>query len=223
MENMVYIWDLDIGKDSDDDGDPTNDVDREGRWIEVSFSSEGTRTVQMTAFDEGAGSSITLVIQVEKEPFSFGVLMTDYGIYIGLLGLIVILVAVLFQRMRAPEVVVEASVIENVSRRRGRRVSMDDAFDDPDYDPFDAKKRKRGPKKDTGESMVEEAPEAPRIPESMAPEEPERMDGELADAFNELTGESAQEEVEEEVVPETDAASVDGALDNEDIEALFDD
>jgi len=100
---------------------------------------------------------------------------------------------------------------------------MDDAFDDPDYDPFDAKKRKRGPKKDTGESMVEEAPEAPRIPESMAPEEPERMDGELADAFNELTGESAQEEVEEEVVPETDAASVDGALDNEDIEALFDD
>jgi hypothetical protein len=214
MENMVYIWDLDIGKDSDGDGDPTNDVDREGRWIEVSFSSEGTRTVQMTAFDEGAGSSITLVIQVEKEPFSFGVLMTDYGIYIGLLGLIVILVAVLFQRMRAPEVVVEASVIENVSRRRGRRVSMDDAFDDPDYDPFDAKRRKRGPKKDIGEP--------PKTPEPVVPEEPERMDGELADAFTELTGKAVQEGGEE-VVPRTDAASLDGALTDEDIEGLFDD
>jgi hypothetical protein len=193
MENMIYIWDLDIGKDSNGDGDPSNDVDREGRWIEVSFSSEGTRTVQMTAFDEGAGSSITLVIQVEKEPFSFGVLMADYGIYIGLFGLIVILVAVLIQRMRSPEVVVEATVTENVSRRRGKRVSMDDAFDDPDYDPFNAEKKKRGPKKDIGESVADEAP---RMPEPMTPEEPERMDGELADAFKELTGESVQEEVE---------------------------
>jgi hypothetical protein len=57
----------------------------------------------------------------------------------------------------------------------------------------------------------------------MAPEEPERMEGELADAFKELTGESAQEEIEEGVAPGTDAASVDEALDNEDIEGLFDD
>jgi len=57
----------------------------------------------------------------------------------------------------------------------------------------------------------------------MVPEEPERMDGELADAFKELTGESVQEEVGEEVVPRTDAASIDGALDDEDIEGLFDD
>jgi hypothetical protein len=146
--------------------------------------------------------------------------MADYGIYIGLLGLIAILVAVLIQRMRPPEVVIEAAVTENVSKRRGRRVSMDDAFDDPDYDPFDAEKRKRGPRKDPTESAVDEAP---RIPEPVAPDEPEEMDGELADAFNELTGESAQEEVGEEFVPGTDAASVDEALDNEDIEALFDD
>ena len=49
------------------------------------------------------------------------------------------------------------------------------------------------------------------------------MDGELADAFKELTEESVQEEVGEEVVPRTDAASIDGALDDEDIEGLFDD
>ena len=146
--------------------------------------------------------------------------MTDYVIYIGLLGLIVILVVVLIQRMRPPEVVIEATVTENVSKRRGRRVSMDDAFDDPDYDPFDAEKRKRGPRKDAPESAVDEAP---KMPEPVAPEEPVEMDGELADAFNELTGESAQEEVEEEDALGTDAASVDEALDNEDIEALFDD
>ena len=187
MENMIYIWDLDIGKDSDGDGDPANDVDRQGPWIEVSFASEGTRTIQMTAFDEGSGSSITLVIEVQKEPFSFGVLMADYGIYIGLLGLIAILVTVLILRMRPPEVVVEASVMENVSRRRSRGVSMDDAFDDPDYDPFDAEKRKRGPRNGKGDSEAEGASE---IPEPMDPEESESMDGGLADAFKELTGES---------------------------------
>jgi hypothetical protein len=144
----------------------------------------------MTAFDEGSGSSITLVIEVQKEPFSFGVLMADYGIYIGLLGLIAILVTVLILRMRPPEVVVEASVMENVSRRRGRRVSMDDAFDDPDYDPFDAEKRKRGPRNGKGDSEAEGAPEAPEIPEPLDPEESESMDGGLADAFKELTGES---------------------------------
>ena len=223
MENMVYIWDLDIDKDSDGDGDPSNDVDEEGRWIEVAFSSEGTRTIQMTAFDEGHGSSITLVIQVKKEPFSFGVIMADYGIYIGLLGLIVILVAVLIQRMRSPEVVIEATVTENVSRRRGRRVSMDDAFDDPDYDPFDSEKRKQGPRKGKGESAVEKAPGAPRVPEPLPPEEPEMVDGELTDAFKELAGESLEKEDVEEAPPEAVATSVDEALDNEDIEALFDD
>ncbi len=212
MENLVYIWDLDIGMDSDGDGDPTNDVDREGMWIEVSFSNEGTRTVQMTAFDEGEGSSMTLVIEVKKEPFSFGGMMADYGLYIVLIVLILILVTVLVQRMRPPEVVVEAPVVENVSRRRGRKISMDDAFDDPEYDPFDSDKKKRGPKKGADESDVERA-----SPES------EMMDSNLAGAFEELTGESPQEEVVTEESTGAVAASVDEALDNEDIEALFDD
>ena len=64
---------------------------------------------------------------------------------------------------------------------------MDDAFDDPDYDPFDAEKRKRGPRNGKGDSEAEGASE---IPEPMDPEESESMDGGLADAFKELTGES---------------------------------
>ena len=59
--------------------------------------------------------------------------------------------------------------------------------------------------------------------EPMDPEESASMDGGLADAFKELAGESLEEEVVEEASPETVAASVDEALGNEDIEALFDD
>ena len=66
MENMLYVWDLDTEADSDGDGDPTNDVDRQGKWIEVSFPQEGLKTVRMTAYDEGGGASVTLSIQVEK-------------------------------------------------------------------------------------------------------------------------------------------------------------
>ena len=49
------------------------------------------------------------------------------------------------------------------------------------------------------------------------------MDGDLVDAFEELTGAPPQEGAVTEESTETDAASVDEALNNEDIEALFDD
>ena len=169
----------------------------------------------MTALDEGPGSSATLVIQVKKEPFSFGVMMADYGIYIGLLGLIVILVTLLVQRVRSPESDIKAPRVESVGRDRSRRVSMDDAFDDPDYDPFDTEKKGLGASK----SMTEADPDLP----SEAPEEPESVDSELADSFNELAEESLEGEIDEEDASGADAVSVDDALDNEDIEALFDD
>jgi len=195
MENMVYIWDLDIGKDSDGDGDPTNDVDREGMWIEVSFSSEGTRTVQMTAFDEGGGSSMALVIEVKKEPFSFGGMMADYGIYIGLLGLIVILVTVLIQRMRPAREEVDLPRGGSGGRSLDRRISMDDAFDDPEYDPFDSDKRERVSSGGADGSEEERGPEESDAPEHTSPEEPS----------------------------DTVVVSVDEVLDHKDVEALFDD
>jgi hypothetical protein len=216
MENMIYIWDLDIHEDSDGDGDPANDHDRAGMWVEVSFDGEGTRTVQMTAFDEGEGSSVTLVIQVQKTPFSLGGLVSAYGIYIGLLGVIVILGALLMQRLRPPEIVIEAPVFEDAPRRRGKRISMDDAFDDPEYDPFDAKKGKSGPKKSEREV-------GPIIPEPMEPKDPQKMEGDLAHAFEELTGEAPHQEEPDEEESESAPVSVDEALDDEDIEALFDD
>jgi len=216
MENMIYIWDLDIHEDSDGDGDPANDHDRAGMWIEISFDGEGTRTVQMTAFDEGEGSSVTLVIQVQKAPFSLGGLVSAYGIYIGLLGVILILGALLMQRLRPPEIVIEAPAFKDVPRRKGKRISMDDAFDDPEYDPFDTGKGKSGPEKSRGEV-------GPIIPEPMEPEGPQKMEGGLAHAFEELTGEASHQEEPGEEGSESSPASVDEALDDEDIEALFDD
>ena len=148
MENMLYVWDLDTEADSDGDGDPTNDVDRQGKWIEVSFPQEGLKTVRMTAYDEGGGASVTLSIQVEKEPFGLSTLVGDYGIYIGLIALIAVLLVVLLLRMRPPEDEAYSPIQteREVRKIRGRRVSMDDAFDDPDYDPFDDEKRNSGPK-----------------------------------------------------------------------------
>jgi len=211
MANMVYVWDLDTETDSDGDGDPANDIDRQGRWIEVSFSQEGARTVKMTAYDEGDGASITLSIKVQKEPFGLSTLIADYGVYIGLVAIISVLLVVLLNRMRPPQED-EFAVVEREVRRKGKKVSMDDAFDDPDYDPFDKEKRNSGPSKVESEKPIETPMEAPA-------ETP--MDSELSGAFEELIGETP-EEIESES-PEGVAVSVDEALDNEDIEALFDD
>ncbi len=211
MANMVYVWDLDTETDSDGDGDPANDIDRQGRWIEVSFSQEGARTVKMTAYDEGDGASITLSIKVQKEPFGLSTLIADYGVYIGLVAIISVLLVVLLNRMRPPQED-EFAVVEREVRRKGKKVSMDDAFDDPDYDPFDKEKRKSGPSEVESEKPIETPMEAPA-------ETP--MDSELSGAFEELIGETP-EEIESES-SEGVAVSVDEALDNEDIEALFDD
>ena len=218
MANMVYVWDLDTETDSDGDGDPANDIDRQGRWIEVSFSQEGARSVKMTAFDEGDGSSIMLSIQVQKEPFGLSTLMADYGIYIGLVALIAVLLVVLLNRMRPPQAD-EFSVIETEPRRKGRKVSMDDAFDDPDYDPFDKEKRESGPKGADEEESIETPSESPI--ETPMDDNSGPMDPELSGAFEELIGESPEESESES--SESVAVSVDEALDNEDIEALFDD
>ena len=172
----------------------------------------------MTAYDEGEGSSITLSIQVQKEPFGLSTLMADYGIYIGLVALIAILLVVLLQRMRKPQSE-DFSAVEREVRRKGKNVSMDDAFDDPEYDPFDKDERKIDSKKMSGEE-TRGADMRPSVDSSMESEAPP-VNPELAGAFEELIGEPSQE-VESESA-ESLAVSVDEALDNEDIEALFDD
>ena len=174
----------------------------------------------MTAFDDGGGASVTLSIQVEKKPFGFSTLVGDYGIYIGLIALIAILLAVLLMRIRPSESETYSPIQteKEVRKIRGKRVSMDDAFDDPDYDPFDEQKRKSGPR-DMEEGDYPQEIEEQGDGEEGTSESP--VDSDLSGAFEELIGESSEQAEEESA--EGVAVSVDEALDNEDIEALFDD
>lgn len=220
MANMLYVWDLDVDVDSDGDGDPANDVDIQGRWVEVSFSQEGQKMVRMTAYDEGEGASVTLSIQVKKEPFGLSTLVGDYGIYIGLVALIAVLLAVLLQRMRQPQSDVSSNQLaKEVRKSRGREVSMDDAFDDPDYDPFDEDNRKSSPQEMSSEDSSYDIEDLDDVQENVS--ESGTVEPDLSGELETLIGESPDQGDDDSA--ESVAASVEEALDNEDIEALFDD
>jgi len=132
LENMIYNWDLDTSVDSDGDGNPSNDIDHVGIWLEWKTDSHGTRSVKLTVSDENLVDSRTITILIEEAPFSFADLVSSPLFII----LIVLVLAggggFAYMQMRKPEDLVEAPP----EARRGRRVSMDDAFDDPEFDPF---------------------------------------------------------------------------------------
>ena len=52
MDSLIFQWDTDVSVDSDGDGDPTNDVDYMGRWIEISYESGGSKTAKLTVLDD---------------------------------------------------------------------------------------------------------------------------------------------------------------------------
>ena len=139
LQNLNYYWDLDTSVDSDGDGNPSNDADHVGRWFEWKADSPGTRTIKLTVSDESMSDSKTLTITVEKAPFTFANLITSPAAII----LIILLLAggggFAFMRLKKPDDLVEAPP----EARRGRRVSMDDAFDDPEFDPFSEDQSKR--------------------------------------------------------------------------------
>lgn len=170
MEYMEYVWDLDTSVDSDGDGDAGNDADHEGRWFEWKANSAGTRVIKLTVSDEAMSDSMTITIVVEKAPFSFANVL---GSPIVLVLIFVVLAGAggfAFMRLKKPDDLVEAPP----EAKRMRRVSMDDAFDDPEFDPFSEDKSKR------------------RVTEQERDE-----DGQLTQA-------PAQETAEEEVAPESE-------------------
>ena len=71
MDSLIFQWDTDVSVDSDGDGDPTNDVDYTGRWIEISYESGGSKTAKLTVLDDsGSRNSITMEIEVAESPRS---------------------------------------------------------------------------------------------------------------------------------------------------------
>ena len=211
MANMLYNWDMDTSVDSDGDGDPENDIDIQGQWIEWTFNGYGSRTIKMTALDEGEGASVTLTVVILEAPFSMGEFVSDYGIILAFVLIVVIGAAVVLQKRGGPDR--RARPDPALGRRR---ISMDDAFDNPQYDPFSKEKENLDSPTQEGDGESEETYES-------VESEVDRFSGEgVAEAFEELTGETVEEEVDE-AVPEDVAVSVEEALDDEDIEALFED
>ena len=225
MENLLYNWDMDTSVDSDGDGNPANDIDAQGKWIEWTFSGSGSRTVSMTAVDEGPGSSITITVIISEAPFSLGDFMTSYGLIIVIILIFSILGAVFVIKNRQSNIEPLDTQVDQTSRLK--KVSVDDAFDDPEYDPFDDRSRKEGPKTgldvssdDLPEIQTEEGIESVSQ-ETLIPDDVSRilLDEEESEAEGALGG--YNEEDSQEEVPESVAMSLEDALDDEDIEALF--
>ena len=226
MEILLYNWDMDTSIDSDGDGNAANDIDIQGKWIEWTFTGSGSRTVSMTAVDEGPGSSITLTVIVSEAPFSLGEFMASYGLVIIVIAIISIAGAVFVIRNRQSGVRSLDPRFDQTSRLK--KVSMDDAFDDPEYDPFDDQSRKDGPKavsEESDENLSDNKTVGDGDSESVEVIIPDDVSSILLDSEG-LDEDGALEEIEEESQSEDDlsenvAMSLEDALDDEDIEALF--
>ena len=71
MDQLIYSWDLDIFVDTDDDGNPTNDLDMitaNGEPLRHVFTTEGVKNIRLTVSDESATSSVDIVVTVEPDP-----------------------------------------------------------------------------------------------------------------------------------------------------------
>jgi hypothetical protein len=151
MENMIYVWDLDVTKDSDGNGNPSDDEDYVGKWFVWKTDTSGTISIKLTASDESLSDSMLITMNIEEAPFSFAEAITSP---IGLVLIILILAGgggFVYVKSRNPNDLVEAPPYA-----KGRRkVSMDDAFDNPEFDPFN-KKTVNKQKKERKETKLED-------------------------------------------------------------------
>ena len=123
MDSLEFHWDIDITLDSDGDGDPANDVDYTGRWIEFSYDSGGSKKAKLTVLDDSSSHSVTMDLQVAEAPVTFSEELTSN------------IVPIIFTL-----IVVSAGawvLIRNPGRvaRRGKKASdidFDAAFDEPE-------------------------------------------------------------------------------------------
>jgi hypothetical protein len=137
MENMIYSWDMDISKDSNGDGDKTNDQDILGKIVEWEFNDAGSIVVQLTVDDGDSSDSMRITIQVKEKPFSVtAFILSPIGILI--IAVLILSIVVL------PTILKKRNKIEHDEFKIPSKGTIDDAFDDPEYDPFsdDSKKQK---------------------------------------------------------------------------------
>jgi len=134
MENMEYWWDTDISKDSDKDGDPSNDKDILGSMVEWEYKSPGNKVLQLTVYDGDLSDTMRITIIVQEAPFALTDILLNPIFVVLILLSIIGMAGVLMRKKNTPLVV--SSITEG-------NMIMDDAFDDPDYDPFSEEKQKQ--------------------------------------------------------------------------------
>ncbi len=123
IENMIYHWDTDTSFDSDGDGNPSNDVDMIGRWVQVMYSKEGKKVVKLTVYDEIESNSITMIVEVGKAPFNLE--KTIKNNTSSILLLILISSIVLFMSIRYKQ-----NLAEKPIKKSSINLNIDELFDD---------------------------------------------------------------------------------------------
>jgi hypothetical protein len=201
LESLEFHWDLDVTVDSDGDGNPENDVDMQGRWIEFTYDSGGMKQVKLTVTDDdGESHSVTMDIEVEEAPFRLG---ESIQTNLPLLTLIImVLVGIGYAMQRLLSIEEESGGLTSSKPP----VDVDAAFDLPGPEPLQ--------QPDEAIALVPEPPSEPTAQDILP---------ELDDVLEELTGrrpdppkpESATED------PVSEQGPLNEALDQEDIEALF--
>jgi len=198
LESLEFHWDIDVTDDSDGDGDPANDVDFTGRWVEFTYGSGGLKQVKLTVLDESESHSVTMDIEVEEAPFSLGESIQTN------LSLLVLVLSALAGIAYAVQRSFSMGESEDLPPN-SPPVDIDAAFDLPNPDP-----QQRG-----------EDPPAP-VPELPSDREAQEILPELDDVLEELTG--SNPDPGPESAPEDSASeqsSINEVLGQEDIEALF--
>jgi len=194
MDSLVFHWDIDITVDSDGDGNPANDVDYTGRWIEFSYDSGGPKKAQLTVLDDSSSHSFTMDLEVAEKPATIsGTIQSSLGIIIFALAAILLIA---WSIMRDTE-------NETSKTPKGpEEMDMDAAFDDP------------------GKSLDSTSPfEAdPEITHHR--EDAMILEG-LDEVLEELTGSKPKTTSSPELPPAPSIGEPKATLNPEDIEALF--
>ncbi len=171
LETLRYVWDLDVTTDSDGNGNPSDDEDYVGQWFEWETDTSGTISVKLTVMDEELSDSMIITLNIEEAPFSFGNLLASPIMIVLILIILYGGGGFAYVKMSQPYDLVQAPA----EAKRGRKVSMDDAFDDPEFDPFsqDKAKRRVQEQKRNDEGKLLETEEKPKAQEteSIVPEE----------------------------------------------------
>jgi len=198
---MEFHWDLDVTVDSDGDGNPENDVDMQGRWIEFTYDSGGMKQVKLTVTDDdGESHSVTMDIEVDEAPFSLG---ESIQTNLPLLVLIILVLAGIGYAVQRLLSIEEESGGLTSSKPP---VDVDAAFDLPEPEPL-------------------QQPDEALAPVPEPPSELTAQDilPELDDVLEELTGRRPDSSEPESATedPVSEQGSLNEVLDQEDIEALF--